>query len=392
MTTLSGKSVWTYGVKSSRTLALLAVIIPLLVLFIYVGLRSGPLAPVAVTVASVESRAITPALFGIGTVEARYTYKIGPTFAGRVKRLEVHVGDQVKAGQVLGEMEPVDLDDRVRSQESAFKRAEAALREAEARQAYAQTQARRYEQLFAVRSTSEEIVTTKRQELQIADAALSAAREDIVRARSDREGLVAQRSNLRLIAPVDGVVAVRDADPGTTIVAGQAVVEVIDPKSLWINVRFDQISASGLAGGLPTRIVLRSRSGQTLKGRVLRVEPKADAVTEEMIAKVTFDSQPETLPPVGELAEVTVDLPALQAAPLIPNAAVQRMGDKIGVWQVVDGDLRFSPVKLGASDLNGYVQVREGLKNRDQVVTYSEKALTPRSRIHVVDHIPGVSR
>ena len=169
-----------------RTLALLAVIIPLLVLFIYVGLRSGPLAPVAVTVASVESRAITPALFGIGTVEARYTYKIGPTFAGRVKRLEVHVGDQVKAGQVLGEMEPVDLDDRVRSQESVFKRAEAALREAEARQAYAQTQARRYEQLFAVRSTSEEIVTTKRQELQIADAALSAAREDIARARSDR--------------------------------------------------------------------------------------------------------------------------------------------------------------------------------------------------------------
>lgn len=375
-----------------RTLALLAVIIPLLVLFIYVGLRSGPLAPVAVTVASVESRAITPALFGIGTVEARYTYKIGPTFAGRVKRLEVHVGDQVKAGQVLGEMEPVDLDDRVRSQESVFKRAEAALREAEARQAYAQTQARRYEQLFAVRSTSEEIVTTKRQELQIADAALSAAREDIARARSDREGLVAQRSNLRLIAPVDGVVAVRDADPGTTIVAGQAVVEVIDPKSLWINVRFDQISASGLAGGLPARIVLRSRGGQTLKGRVLRVEPKADAVTEETLAKVTFDNKPEPLPPVGELAEVTVDLPALPAAPLIPNAAVQREGDKVGVWQIVDGDLHFSPVKLGASDLNGYVQVREGLKNGDQIVTYSEKALTARSRIHVVDHIPGVSR
>ena len=375
-----------------RTLALLAVIIPLLVLFIYVGLRSGPLAPVAVTVASVESRAITPALFGIGTVEARYTYKIGPTFAGRVKRLEVHVGDQVKAGQVLGEMEPVDLDDRVRSQESAFKRAEAALREAEARQAYAQTQARRYEQLLAVRFISEEIVTTKRQELQIADAALSAAREDIARARSDREGLVAQRSNLRLIAPVDGVVAVRDADPGTTIVAGQAVVEVIDPKSLWINVRFDQISASGLAGGLPALIVLRSRGGQTLKGRVLRVEPKADAVTEETLAKVTFDNKPEPLPPVGELAEVTVDLPALPAAPLIPNAAVQREGDKVGVWQIVDGDLRFSPVKLGASDLNGYVQVREGLKNGDQVVTYSEKALTARSRIHVVDHIPGVSR
>ncbi len=374
-----------------RTLALLAVIIPLLALFIYVGLQSGPLAPVAVTVATVESRAVTPALFGIGTVEARYTYKIGPTFAGRVKRLDVHVGDQVKAGQVLGEMDPVDLDDRVRSQGSAFKRAEAVLREAEARQTYAQTQARRYEQLFAVRSTSEEIVTTKRQELQIADAALSAAQEDIARARSDREGLVAQRSNLSLIAPVDGVVAVRDADPGTTIVAGQAVVEIIDPKSLWINVRFDQISAWGLSGGLSARIVLRSRGGQILEGHVLRVEPMADAVTEETLAKVVFNAIPQPLPPVGELAEVTVDLPTLPAAPLIPNTAVRRDGDKVVVWQIVEGDLRITSVKLGASDLDGYVQVREGLKNGDQVVAYSEKTVTVKSRIQVVDRIPGVS-
>lgn len=376
----------------SRTLALLAVIIPLGVLFVYVALRSGPLAPVAVTVATVESRAVTPALFGIGTVEARYTYKIGPTFAGRVKRLDVHVGDHVKADQVLGEMDPVDLDDRVRSQESAFRRAQAALREAQVRQVYAQTQARRYEKLFAVQSTSEEIVTTKRQELQIADAALSAAQEDIVRARSDREGLVTQRASLRLVAPVDGVVSVRDADPGTTIVAGQAVVEIIDPRSLWINVRFDQISASGLAGELPARIALRSRDGQVLEGRVLRVELKADAVTEELLAKVTFDNQPEPLPPLGELAEVTVDLPALPAAPLIPNAAVQREGDTVGVWQIVDGDLRFSPVTLGASDLDGYVQVREGLRNGDQVVVYSEKTVTAKSRIKVVDRISGVSR
>ena len=375
-----------------RTLALLAIIVPLLLLFIYVGLRSGPLAPVAVTVASVESRVVAPALFGIGTVEARYTYKIGPTIAGRIKRLDVHVGDLVKAGQVLGEMEAVDLDDRVRSLESAIKRSEAALREAQARHAYAQTQARRYEELFAVRSSSEEVVTTKRQELQIADAALSVAREEVARTRADRQGMVAQRSSLRLVAPVDGLVALRDADPGTTIVAGQTVVEIIDPTSLWINVRFDQGSATGLAGGLPVHIILRSRSGQTLNGRVLRAEPKADAVTEEMLAKLVFDTIPQPLPPIGELAEATVDLPALPAAPAIPNAAVQRDGGKVGVWQIVDGDLRFTPVTLGVSDLDGFVQVYEGLNVGDQVVAYSQKMLTAKSRIEVVEHIPGVSR
>ena len=375
-----------------RTLALLAVILPLLTLFVYVALRSGPLASVAVTVSDVESRTVSPALFGIGTVEARYTYKIGPTFAGRIKRLDVHVGDQVKAGQSLGEMEPVDLDDRVRSQESAFKRSKAVLQEAEARQAFAQTQARRYEQLFTAQSTSEEILTTKRQELQIANSVLSAAREELARTRADREGTVAQRNNLRLIAPVDGIVSIRDVDPGTTIVAGQAVVEIIDPNNLWVNVRFDQISSSGLAKELPAHIVLRSRQGEALKGRVLRVEPRADAVTEEMLAKVVFDVIPQPRPSTGELAEVTVNLPTLKAEPVISNAAIRRENGKVGVWKITDGDLIFTPVKLGASDLNGFVQVREGLSVGDNIVTYSEKTLTAKSRIHTVENIRGVSK
>jgi len=375
-----------------RTLALLAVVVPLLALFVYVALRSGPLAPVKVTVATVETKSITPALFGIGTVEARYTYKIGPTFTGRVKRLDVEVGERVKSGQVLGEMEPVDLDQRIRSQEAALKRAKAALREAEARHSYAETQLRRFEKLFEVRSTSEETVTTKRQELRIADAGLSAAREELSRVRFDREALEAQRANLKLVAPADGLVVQRNADPGTTVVAGQAVVEVIDPRSLWINTRFDQISAVGLAAELPARIVLRSRSGQQLEGRVLRVEPMADAVTEELLAKVTFEAQPELLPPVGELAEVTVDLPALPAAQVIPNAAIRRVGDSMGVWRIVNGGLQFTPVELGASDLDGLMQVKEGINSGDQFVVYSEKALTTRLRVHVIEHMPGVSR
>lgn len=374
-----------------RTLGLIAVLVPLLALLVYVALRSGPLAPVAVTEATVESQAIRPALFGIGTVEARYTYKIGPTFAGRIQRLDVNVGDQVSAGQLLGEMDPVDLDDRVRSQEAALKRSEALLREAMERQSYAASQARRYEQLFAARSTSEEILATKRQEWRIAEASLSAAREERVRAQSDLEALRAQRGNLRLVAPVGGIITLRDADPGTTIVAGQTVVEMIDPASLWINVRFDQISASGLVADLPARIVLRSRNGQDLRGRVQRVEPKADAVTEETLVKVVFDSVPVPLPPIGELAEVTVDLPALPATPVIPNAAVQRQGEQAGVWQITDGGPRFVPVGLGRADLEGHVQVLEGLEAGDRIVVYSERALGSKSRIHVVEHIPRPS-
>jgi HlyD family secretion protein len=374
-----------------RTLGLLAVIVPLLALFAYVAVRSGPLAPVPVTVVTVEARPITPSIFGIGTVEARYTYKMGPTVAGRVKQLDVHVGDRVKAGQLLGEMDPVDLEERIRAQAAALKGAEAALREAAARQTFAQTQARRYEELFAARSTSEELLITKRQELQIADAALSGVQQELARLSSERDALIAQKKNLKLVAPVDGLVVARNADPGTTVIAGQAVVELIDPKSLWINARFDQISASGLAQGLPARIALRSRTGALFDGRVLRIEPVADAVTEETLAKVLFASPPNPLPPIGELAEVTIALPALATAPVIPNAALRREAGKTGVWKIVDGNAQFVTVKLGAADLDGHVQVLEGVEEGERVVVYSEKALTRQSRIHIASRIPGVS-
>ena len=374
-----------------RTLALAAVVVPMLVLFVYVALRSGPLAPVAVTVATVESRPITPSLFGIGTVQARYTYRIGPTVPGRVKHLQVHVGEQVKAGQVLGEMDPVDLDQRIKAQQAGIKSADAALRQAEVREGFAQTQASRYEQLLAVRGVSEETVAIKRQDLAVARAALAAVREDGARLRAELQAMHAQRGNLRLVTPVDGLVASRDADPGTTVVAGQAVVELIDPASLWVDTRFDQISAQGLAAGLPAQVVLRSRRNQALAARVLRIEPRADAVTEETLVKVVFEQPPTPLPPVGELAEITVRLPELPAAPTIPNAALRTVGGKLGVWKMTDGKLGFEAVTLGRGDRDGWVQVAKGLTAGEQVVVYSEKTLSARSRIHVVDRIPGVS-
>ena len=370
-----------------RTLTLIAVLLPMLALFVYVALRSGPLAPISVVVASVEDRAVAPALFGIGTVDARYTYKIGPTFAGRIRRVDVNVGDHVQAGQVLGEMDPVDLDDRIRGQEAALLSAQAQLREAQARQAYARSQARRYEELGVGRYVSQEVVAGKRQELQVADAGLGAATQQVSRAQADREALASQRSNLLLVAEVDGIVAVRNADPGTTVVAGQSVVELIDPDTLWINTRFDQVSAHGLKPGLPVRIVLRSQAGTDLPGRVLLVEPMADAVTEELLAKIAFDRLPVPMPSIGELAEVTVSLPALAAQPVVPNASVQRVDGMLGVWTVRDGDLELVPVKLGATDLDGNIQVLEGVRRGDRVVTYSERTLTTKSRIHVVDQL-----
>jgi len=390
---------------NGRRLVLLAVLLPLLGLFLFVVLRAGPLAPVPVVAATVEERALTPALFGIGTVAARYTYRIGPTVAGRVQQVSVEVGERVRAGQVLGEMDPVDLDERLAAQQAAQLRAKANVAAAQAqvadvsaRRAYAAAQAERYEQLLRANTVSADAAEAKRQELQVAEAGLTAARanleaarQELGRVQAEQAGLVQQRDNLRLLAPVDGLVTARAADPGTTVLAGQPVVEVVDPASLWVHVRFDQLRAAGLRAGLPAQVVLRSQAMQPLAGTVLRIEPLADAQTEEFLAKVVLDTLPATLPPIGELAEVTVAQPALPPAPVVPTASVQRVDGRLGVWRIVNDALEFAAVELGASDLDGRVQIRSGVQAGERVVAYSQRALAARHRITLVERLPGVA-
>jgi len=379
--------------------------VTLLIAFAWLAMTSGPLAPIKVTVTRVAKGEVAPALFGIGTVEARRAYLIGPTAAGRVSRVLVDVGDVVKAAQLLAEMDPVDLDKRVASAAAAAARgrsvvttAEDQVLDAKSRQVLATSEVQRYIDLGKKNFVSQSVVDTKLQQQQSADAqlaaaesALASARQDLIRLDAEREAAQQQRGNIRLLAPVDGVVTSRDAEPGSTVIAGQAVLKLQEPGSLWVTVRLDQGRSAGLRAGLPADIVLRSGPGKVLTGKVARVEPISDSVTEERIAQVAFD----TLPPrvsSNEMADVTLHLPAASNVLILPNAALRHRGAEAGVWLRADGKLRFMAVKTGAEGLDGRVQIVDGLKAGDEVVVYSERELKNNSRIKVVDALSGAAQ
>ena len=204
--------------------------------------RSGPLSPIQVTTLRVESGSLLPAIFGIGTVEARRSYLIGPTAAGRVKAVHADVGETVKAGQLLAEIDPVDLDERLRSTEAAYARAASAVTAAEAqrkdalaRRQLAELNAKRYRDLGGKNFVSPSAVEGKQQELDSAQAALEASEANLQGARQDQ---------LRLKADQDGI--------------------------------------------------------RQQRGKVARLEPLSDSVTEERIAQIAFERIPEGLS-VGEM-------------------------------------------------------------------------------------------
>jgi HlyD family secretion protein len=386
----------------ARRWALPALGLVLLGGFAWVVLRAGPMAPTKITVIEAQQGRLQAALFGIGTVEARRAYLIGPTSSARVNRVHVDVGDRVQAGQVLADMDPVDLDDKLKALDASIARAQsvilAALAQRQdglAKQALADINARRYTELRDREFVSPSALEAKLQEhtsasaaAQAAEANWTAAQQDLQRLQAERAAMQRQRTALRLVAPASGVVTSREAEAGSTVVAGQPVLRLIEPESLWLRVRFDQGRSGGLETGLAARIVLRSDAAQALDGTLDRVEAVSDSVTEERVAMVAFRSPPAGLT-VGELAEVTLRLPEVPPSVLVPNSSLQRQGQQTGVWVVKQGQLQFAPVRTGHSGLDGWVQVLEGLSAGERVVQHSEKALQPDTRIKVVDQLAG---
>jgi len=364
----------------------------------FVAFRLGPLAPTRLTVVRVAHDSFTPSVFGVGSVEAKQSWLMGPTVAGRVLRVHVDVGDKVKAGQLLAEMDPVDLDQRLLAQEAAWAKArsvqvaaQAQVLDAKARQALASTNLLRQKDLARQNFISQGALEVREQELTSADAAfqtsqanLQAAGQDLQRLQAERTAASLQRQNTRLLAPADAVVISRDAEAGSTVVAGQAVLRLVNPASLWVKMRVDQSRSAGLAIGLGAKIVLRSQPQHTWTGQVERLEWLADAVTEERIAQVGFSEIPPAAS-IGEMVEVTLDLKATADSPVVPQASVQQHQGRSGVWRVASGQIEFAPVQWGASSLDGRIQALSGLQAGDSVVVYSEKALKPGAGFRVVD-------
>jgi HlyD family secretion protein len=71
---------------------------------------------------------------------------------------------------------------------------------------------------------------------------------------------------------------------------------------------------------------------------------------------------------------------------------LQRVDGRLGVWVIDKDQLNFVPVKTGVSDLEGQVQILQGLSGGERVVVYSHKALKASSRIKVVGSITGVKQ
>lgn len=362
--------------------------------FFWLLTTHGPLAPVGVQIGSVALADLNPSVFGIGIVDAQLTYDIGPIAPGRVLSVLVDQGAVVKAGQLLAEMDPVDLDRRIQAAKIAGLRTRQALVIADAQLAEAASRAqlaqRNYHidlSLYEQHVINKQSLDNSTHETESAEAALAAARAnsaavklDIERMDAELHGVGSVRDSLRMVSPANGVIVSREAEPGTTVVAGQAVLRLVVPESLWVKTRVDQSRSQGVQVGQLASIVLRSAPDTAMPGHVARIEMQSDSVTEERIVDVSFDTPPANLY-LGELAEVTIQLPGDAGVLVVPSAAITHEGSETYVWQEVDGRARFKSVSIGSQGQAGVTRILSGLSEGDRIIVYSSVQLRSGVRI-----------
>lgn len=364
--------------------------------------------PVQVTTTAVVEREISPAIQGVGTVEAKVVVQLAAKIPGRVIAINADQGDAVRKGQPLIELENSEARAEVERAQAALERAklampaqqaavlraqaalsaaDAAIARAQANRTLAHANAARWRKLnatgdvpamdaeardTAAQSADEELKSADAQrqatlkEIAAQEAGLKIAQNEIATAMAAVASVQAKKADTIIASPIDGFVVSRELEPGAAVGVGTPILKLADMRTAWVTVFVDEREAGPIAVGDAADIALRSLPDKTLRGKIARIRRESDRVTEQRAVDITFDEPPPRLT-LGEQAEATIR-PTTTKAVALPLAAVVHTPDGTGAWTIVNGKLQFRRARLGTVDPAGWIAVIEGFKVGEQVV------------------------
>jgi HlyD family secretion protein len=338
--------------------------------------------PINVQVSHAE-RNVSVQVFGLGTVEARVTSKVGFKVSGVLVELRADVGDRVTKGAVLARLDDREQSARVartratiEQAEANLQRAAASVEKARANYTNAKNINERRQKLVQSSMTSIESAETAQTVQDVALADLNLASSDVLVTKAAISDAKAQQQQETatldfhtLTAPYDAMVTARQKELGSALGAGEPVFTLIDPQKVWVLAYIDESKAGEIQIGEPAEIVLRSLPNQRFQGQVARIEPESDRVNEERRVEIAFDQLLDNFH-LGEQAEVHITTARLEQAQLVPEAAIEGLGKNRGaVWAVEDGRLQRREVTLGHRLLDGRYEITGGVPDNAVVVT-----------------------
>ena len=307
-----------------------------------------------------------------GEIRARTESRLGFRVGGKIVRRSADLGDSVKRGQVLAQLDPQDLK---LGQDAA----RAAMSAAQANADQSAADFTRFKEL-----RDQGFISSA--DLERRDTTLKAAKAQLDQAKAQTSVQGNQAAYAALVADASGVITSVDADAGTVVAAGTPVLRLAHdgPRDVVFSVPEDKVNFIKSLGAQPGgfKVRLWGSTGELISANLREIAAAADPATRTFLVKVDIGSASSVNVRLGQTASVVVQLPKISGVVKLPLSALKEDQGKSVVW-LLDKDsmtVKTQPVQLAGADGNEAV-ITGGLTAGQTVVTAGVHVLSPGQKV-----------
>lgn len=292
--------------------------------------------------------------------------------SGYIKARYVDIGDHVRKGQLLAEIEDPQTAQSLLQAKATLAQAKAQLLQAQANAELSSVTNQRWQALQKQGVVAQQDADQKRAQSSADQATITADKANITAAEANVVSLEQQASFSRVTAPFAGVVLSRSIDRGSLISTGsqtsvQQMFTIAQSDTVRVYANVPQAASVGLREGQPALVSIRELPGSTYPGTITRTSSSLDPATRTLLVEVDLKNDGKILP--GMYATVLYDLPPTATAPVMlpANALVIRSAGPQAVVLDANNVAHFRSLVLGR-DIGASTEVLKGLKAGDVVV------------------------
>lgn len=309
---------------------------------------------------------------------------------GFVKRWLVDLGDEVKEGQLLAEIETPELDREIDQARAAAAQAQAVVAQAKTKLTLARSTNERVKNLAASGLASQQDVDEKLAAVDAEEANVRAAEASVTSALANARRLGELKAFAKVVAPFDGTITARNVEIGALVTAGgttgQPLFKVATTTTVRLFVQVPQLYATSVAVGLDVKVALRDEPKKVFVGKVTRTTKSLDPVSHTLKTEVQIPNQDGALLP-GMYVQAKIPAKVVAAPLLVPATALMIDAKGPKVVKIEGGVVRWINVDVGA-DLGDKVALVGGVAETDDVVTVPSDQLIEGMKV-VVDAPPA---
>jgi RND family efflux transporter MFP subunit len=311
-----------------------------------------------------------------GNIQAVTEAPVLARASGYIKTRSADIGDRVKAGQVLAEIEAPELDQQIRQAQagidqanSTIEQSQAALLQGQSNEALAKITAERSQKLFDRNVVSRQDNDTAQMQYSAQQANVQALGKAVAAARSSASAFQANlarlndlKNYLTVRAPFDGVITVRNIDVGALVNEGSTLLyRIAQTGRLRTYLNVPQADSGNVSVGQHATLIVPDLGGRKFSGHVTRTSNALDPASRTLLAEVQVDNSSGALMP-GMYCEVDLAVPRKDPPLIIPadTLVVRSDGPQVAV---VDsgGVVHFKLIHLGR-DFGDRIEVLDGLE------------------------------